>query len=101
MSELPPPDLMDHGARLRRIVLSLLVGAAVAAGAYFLMTALIPAEEFDKPHVYVNRNIGASGFVMYFTPVAGVVAFALTLSILNWRSKVKERRERIPPARQL
>jgi hypothetical protein len=95
MSELPPPDLLDHGGRLRRLVLALIVGGAVAAATYLICTSL--AEPDDKS-LYGGSAARAWKFVFYMTAFFGAGAFAITLAIANWLAKRKDERERVPRA---
>ncbi len=86
MSELPPPDLMDEGGRLQRLVLALLVGAACGAAAYFVCDRLAQPDAmtggFDGGH-----QARAFKFVFYMVGFFGVAGFLITLSIANGRAK--------------
>src|SRR6476659_7559350 len=98
-SELPQPDLMDRSGRMRRAVLSLIVGAAVAAAAFAIFTAVVSPEEMNRPSFYVSSNMSAAGFRVWLTAISGAVAFALTLAITNLIAKRKWQRTRdVPPA---
>lgn len=83
MSELPPPDLMDEGGRLRRLVLALLVGAACAAAAYALCTWLT-AGAHDNPYSWKG---GPTRFIWYMTGFFGAAGFILTLGIAEKLAK--------------
>lgn len=101
-SELPQPDLMDRGGRVRRVVLALIVGAAVAAAVFAVFTAVVSPEELNRPGYYVSRNMSAAGFRAWLTSISGGLAFALTLAITNLIAKRKWQRTRdVPPARTL
>jgi MFS family permease len=101
MGELPPPDLMDRGGRMRRLVLALIVGGACATIAHTIMVALIPSEELERPVEYVAHNMSAAGFVVYFTAIAGIGAFIVTFAALNALAKRKWQRERVPAAKRV
>jgi hypothetical protein len=87
MSDLPPPDLMDQGGRLKRLVLALIVGAACGTAAYVLASNLTGGEA-DNPY---NWKGGATKFVWYMTAFFGAVGFILTLGVAEKIAKKKWR----------
>ncbi len=102
MSELPQPDVMDRAGRMRRLVMSFVVGVVCAGAAYAIARAVIPASELDRPFEYVSRNMSATGFVNWLTGITFGVTFAITLAITTVISKRKWQRERnVPPAKQV
>jgi hypothetical protein len=88
MNELPPPDLMDEGGRLKRLALALLVGAAAGAAAYLVCDHL--ARPDTMPGGYDGgHQLRAFKFVFYMVGFFGVAGFLITLSIANARAKKK------------
>jgi hypothetical protein len=85
MSDLPPPDIMDEGGRLRRLVLALLVGAACGTAAYFIASSLTGGEA-DNPY---NWKGGPTKFIWYMTAFFGAVGFVLTMGITEKIAKKK------------
>jgi hypothetical protein len=98
MNELPQPDLMDHGGRMRRIVVSLLIGLAAIAITYFVANTIIEPENQART-TYVNRNMGPDGFVFWASGIAGFVSFTVAIAVQNWLARRKSERERVPVAK--
>lgn len=88
---LPPPDLLDSGGRLRRLVLAVIVGAAAATAAYALSTSLAEPTK--------QATTGGYKFVFYVTALAGAVSFLVTLAIQNKLADRKYRANLVPRAR--
>lgn len=93
-------DIRDGSGRLRRIVISLMVGVAVSAIAYMVANALVKPElEPATTHV-ASRQISGSGFVIWVTMIAGAVALTSALAIQNLIARKKWRAQNeIAPAR--
>jgi Na+/H+ antiporter NhaC len=89
--ELPQPDVLDSGGRVRRIVLALIVGAAAAAIAYAITTSMV-----DTSHAVTS---GPYKFIAYMTGLAGIIGFLFTLSIANQFAKKKWERELVARAK--
>ena len=81
MTDLPPPDLMEQSGRAKRLLLALLVGAAVGTGTYIYTVRLA-----DPEH---QVTTGGYRFVYFTTALFGAAAFILTLGILNKRADKK------------
>lgn len=98
MSEIP--DLKDSSGRMRRIVLSLLIGGAVAGIAYFLANAGVqPDKEAHTMHVTRGQMSGGT-FVLWVTFVSFAVAVSAALGIQNALAKKAWRAEQqIPKAK--
>ena len=99
MTELPQPDLMDRSGRARRVVLALIVAAAAAALVYAIAMALMPESELTKPHVSINRNLDARGFIIYITLGAFLVGFVVALAIANRIAKKRAEHDRVARAK--
>jgi hypothetical protein len=97
MSDLPPPDLMDQSGRARRIILALIIGAAVGTAAYYISYGLSKPDEYH--HEIVVATQGPWRFVWYMTAFFGMGAFALTLLITNHLAKKKWRAELVARAK--
>ena len=95
MTDLPPPDLKDQAGRLRRLVLALIVGAAVATVAYFIADGLAKPDEHLAAGDYKH---GAFRFVFYMTGFFGAAAFITTLAIGNAIAKKKWRQSLVARA---
>ena len=83
MTELPPPDLKDQAGRLRRLVLALIVGSAVATATYLVCDGMAKPE--------TQATTGGFKFVFYMTGFFGAGAFIATLAITNAIAKKKWR----------
>jgi hypothetical protein len=97
-SELPPPDVLDTAGRLRRLFLSLLVGAAAATAVYFLTSSLAKPDELPGGVYGGGQSERAYQFVFYMTGLAGAVAGTLTMFVLVRLARRRERAERVPQA---
>lgn len=78
-------DLMDQGGRLKRLVLALLVAAAVGTAAYLIASNLTGGAA-DNPY---NWKGGPTRFIWYMTGLFGAIAFILTLGIAEKIAKKK------------
>lgn len=88
---------MDSGGRLRRLFLSLLVGAAVGTFAYFIAMALAKPDSMVASHT--AGSVGrAYGFVFYMAGFAGVAAFIIALVVQNKLANKKYRESLVPRA---
>ena len=97
MSEFPQPDLLDSGGRLRRLVLALLIGVAVATFGYFIADAMARPDSMVANHT--PGSVGrAYGFVFYITAFSGAVAFIISLVVLNKLADKKYRENLVPRA---
>lgn len=103
-------DVMDEKGRLKRLVIALAVGIACAVGAYGVLYGIARPDSYSAAHYQGLQTTGdgAGGpwkFVWYFTGLAFIVPFTLTLGILTnlekkrWRKQYE--RERLPEARKL
>lgn len=97
MNDLPPPDLRDSTGRMRRIVISLLIGIAGAALGYVIASRTVDttpdgADRFGKA-------MSAGTFVIWVSLAAAVASFAIALVVQNHLAKKATRAERVPPAR--
>lgn len=103
MALLPPVDLMDRGPRLKRMVVSVLVGLVAGAVAYFIANRIVqpdaagPSVHVYDEHAQVGRNMGSSSFVMWVTLVSAVVAFTIAIGAQTFLAKKKDRAERGMP----
>ncbi|MDX2089730.1 MAG: hypothetical protein SFX73_17880 [Kofleriaceae bacterium] len=98
MSDLPPPDLMDSSGRARRIVVSLLVGGAGGALAYFLGDRFIDTTGPEAAHVS-TRQMSAGSFVIYLALAGFIATFAAALALQNYDAKKRGRDELMPQAK--
>lgn len=97
MDELPQPDLMDSGGRLRRLFLALLAGAVVGTFGYFIADAMARPDSMVATHT--PGSVGrAYGFVFYIAGFAGIAAFLITLTALNKYADKKYRENLVPRA---
>jgi len=97
MSELPPPDLKDSAGRMRRIVISLLVGSACAGIAYYIANAAVqPDKEARVAHVTRGQMSGGT-FVIWVTLVAFAITVSGALAIQNALARKKWREEQMLP----
>jgi hypothetical protein len=105
MTELPQPDLMDRAGRLRRLVVALIVGAAVGAAAWAITNEMAKPDEVSAAKQLGESTVpqggGAYKFVWYMTAFFGAAAFGITLAIANQLAKKKYDRELAPPAKQI
>ena len=93
------PDVLDQGGRARRLVLSLIVGAAVAAIAFFICDRLARPDEMVSDGVYTAGHVGrAYNFVYYTTALFGALAFSATLATTTYLAKRAWRRQKDLPA---
>ena len=73
---------MDSGGRLRRLVVSLLIGAAAATLGYFIADAMARPDSMVANHT--PGSVGrAYGFVFYIAGFAGAAAFSIALVVQN------------------
>jgi len=91
MTELPQPDLLDTGARLRRLFVATFIGAAAAVATYLVSDAAVEPEK--------QLTTGGYKFVFFFTALLGTTGFTLTRAVQGWVAKRKSDSERIPLAR--
>ena len=97
MSEYPQPDLRDSGGRLRRLVFSVLIGAAVGTLAYFMAIAMANPDSMVASHT--AGSVGrAYGFVFYVAAFAGAAAFSIALIVQNKLADKKYRESLVPRA---
>jgi len=91
---------MDHGGRMRRIVLALIIGAACAAIAYAICDRLAQPDAmtggYDGGH-----QTGAFKFMFYMAGFFGSIGFIATLKSANWRADKKYRESLVAQARQV
>ncbi len=97
MSETPVPDLHDSGGRLRRLALSLLIGVAAGALAYFLANTLIAPE--PPRYQVTSRAMDRDTFVIYIGLIAAVVSFVVALAVQNRIAKKRWAADSFPSAR--
>lgn len=95
MSETP--DLKDSSGRMRRIVLSLLIGAAVAALAYMITHALVEPEKAPQVAHVTRGQMSAETFVLWVTLVSFAVAVSAALAIQNAIAKRQWQKEQAIP----
>jgi len=95
------PDVLDQSGRARRLVLSLIVGAAVAAIAFFICDRLAKPDDMVADGVYTAGHVSrAYNFVYYTTGLFGALAFSATLAATTYLAKQKWRKQKdLPPAR--
>jgi H+/gluconate symporter-like permease len=96
--QFPQPDLRDAAGRMRRLVLSLLIGAAAGAIGYFIANTVVKPET-QPPTTYVPRQMSAGGFVIWVGAITAVLAFAVALAAQNLLAKRRARAERVPSAK--
>jgi hypothetical protein len=92
MTDVPPPDLLDHRGRMNRVVAALAVGVALAVGAYSITSSLAGSD-------LERGNRGAGRFIFGFTGLAFAVGFTVTHAILVRLEKRRWRGERVPRAK--
>jgi hypothetical protein len=97
-SELPPPDVLDHAGRLRRAVISVLIGIAAATAVYYLTSSLAKPDELPGGLYGGGQAERAYNFVFYMTGLAGAVAITLSMLVLNWLARRRERASWLPQA---
>lgn len=93
MTEPAPPDLLDSAGRLRRLAISLVVGAVLGGIAWTVTHQLTR----DDPH----NTDGAYRFIWYFTLGAFGGGFAGTLALLDHRAQQQWRRDRDMPSARI
>lgn len=96
MNEFPPPDVRDASGRMRRLVLSFVLGVIAASIAYVLLVQL--AHPDSEPVIGGQRG-RAWKFVFYFTGAAGAGVFAIAIVIQNHLARKRWRAEQVAPAR--
>ena len=94
--DLPPPDLLDNAGRIRRIVVALLAGVAVAAVVFGMTNAMAEPEHLSA--LGGSRTRGYQ-FVWYATGLAGAISFVCVLKFQDWLANKQYQRERVPPAK--
>lgn len=97
---------MDEKGRVKRLVIALAVGIACAVGAYGLLYGLARPDSYSDAYYrgVATTSAGAGGpwkFVGYFTGLAFIVPFSLTLAILGKLEKKRWREQRFPAAKQI
>jgi hypothetical protein len=81
-ADFPAPDLKDSSGRLRRIVISLLIGGAAGGAVYALTNALAKPDESRALGVYSSYHVSkAYQFVGYFTGLAFIVVFLIAMAV--------------------
>jgi hypothetical protein len=101
MGDVPVPDVMDSGGRMKRLLYALFAGATAAAIAYTICDQMVAAD--PGPH-YTEGTYSRGGykFIGYVTALAGGVMFLLVGGILEGRAKKQWMREQeIASARAL
>jgi hypothetical protein len=92
MGDVPVPDVMDGGGRMKRLIYALIAGAAAAAIAYVICDQMVAAD--PGPH-YAPGTYSRGGykFIGYVTALAGGVVFLVTGGLLEGRAKKQWMRE--------
>jgi uncharacterized protein YacL len=98
MPQFEQPDLKDSAGRLRRIVLSLLIGAACGALGYVIASQLIDTTGPQTVRV-ASGQMSAAGFVVWVGIMAFIVTFTLALMVQNHLARKAARAERVPSAK--
>ncbi len=96
MSELPPPDLLDSTGRMRRLVLSFVLGVVAASIAFVICDRMAEPDKLLATGHYAR---GAYKFVYYMTTLAGAAVFAIALAVQNHLAKKAYRASLTPQAR--
>ena len=97
MSDLPPPDLMDNRGRIRRIVISLMLGGVAGALGYLLADSLAKPDAMVEAGKTMGQVARASQFVFYVAGLAFAVVFLVALTIQNKLADRKYRASLGPP----
>lgn len=84
--DFPVPDVKDDAGRMRRIVLSFVIGAVVASIAYMIANGLAKPEEMPGGFDGGSKR-RAFGFVFYMTGIAFAASFGVSLAIQNHLEK--------------
>jgi hypothetical protein len=92
-------DVKDSEGRMRRIVISLICGAAVAGITWLIANALVKPELEPATTQVSYRQIDGHGFVLWATGIACVVAITIALAIQNVLAKRKWRDSLVPQAK--
>lgn len=95
------PDVLDERGRLRRLVLALIIGGAVASITYGIANGMAKPDEmpggFDGGHA-----ARAYQFVGYMTGFFGIAAFIIMLVVAKALARRRERRAYgLPQARKI
>ena len=90
-SELPQPDLLDTGGRLRRLFVATFLGAAAAVATYLVADTAVEPEK--------QLTTGGYKFVFFFSALAGATGFSIAHAVQAFVAKRRADRERIPAAR--
>jgi hypothetical protein len=95
--ELPPPDVLDQAGRMKRLLLSLILGASAAAIGYVIASNMIKPD--DVVGDYQQR--GAHKLVGYITGLAGGIVLTISLVVQNHLAKKKYQASRGLPAARM
>jgi len=90
--------VLDHAGRLCRVVLSVLIGIAAATAVYYLTSSLAKPDELPGGLYGGGQAERAYNFVFYMTGLAGAVAITLSMLVLKWLARRRERAQSIPQA---
>jgi len=85
-------DIREGSARIRRIVVSLLVGVAVSALAWVIANAVVKPD-VETATVVSARQMTSSGFVVWVTVISGALALTATLALQNVLARKKWREQ--------
>jgi hypothetical protein len=80
--QLPPPDLIDSGGRMRRLVISFVIAVVVASIVYLITNGLAKPDEMPGGMDGGSQR-RAFGFVFYMTGIAFAASLAGSLAILK------------------
>lgn len=94
--DLPPPDLLDSGPRIRRAVIALLAGVAAGAIAYMLASSAAEPDHLSNVGGSASR---AYKFVFSVTALVGIIVFTIVLKVQKHFADKKYVRELVPQAR--
>ena len=81
-NDYPAPDLKDNAGRMRRLVVSLLVGIAAGAAGYFIADAHAKPDADLAAGTHSTYHVSkAYQFVYYIAGFAFIVAFLVAMAV--------------------
>lgn len=96
MSSTPAPALMGMVPRIKRMVIALGIGVAVAVIAYYIAHSIVQPDPHGTGALYRD---GQHKLVLYPAMTAAIAAAALTLGLLEARAANKWQRDSFARAR--
>ena len=92
-------DVKDSSGQMRRIVISLICGAAAASITWLIANALVKPELEPATARVSYRQMDGHGFVLWAAGIAFTIVLAAALAIQNMVAKKKWRDGLVPRAK--